>query len=122
MRLLLKNYYDSTTTTRTSGIGLGNNNTNYIEEPFPPPVCLSPPPEDDLDLVPLGATAAGLASSGHRKLSASAAMVSLSAINEVPDEEHGSPTTGDGVSRAIKRGKPRSRLSIIKVNYFFFFR
>ena len=105
-------------TIRTSG---NNNNTNYIEEPFPPPVCLSPPSEE-LDLVPLGATAAGLARSGHRKMSASAVMVSLSAIDEVPDEELGSPTTGDGVSRAIKRGKPQSCFkNIIKVNYFFFF-
>ena len=110
------------TTTRTSGISISNTNTNYMEEPFPLPVCLSPPLEDELDLVPLGATAAGLASSGHRKLSApSSAMVSLAAIDEVPDEEHGSPTTGDGVSRAIKRGKPQSCLKYLQVSIIIIF-
>ena len=66
-----------------------NHPNKHVEEPFP--VCLSP----DLDSAPLG-------TSGYRK--------SFSAIPEVPEEEQGSPTTGDGVSKAIKRGKPADHL------------
>ena len=68
---------------------------SMIEEPFP--VCVSP--EMELSVSSIGSSAA-VNRSGQ-----------IDTIPEVPEEEEGSPTTGDGVSRK-RRGKPDSKLSL----------
>ena len=85
-----------------------NSSLLNVEEPFP--VCLSPELDSLVDpLNPLGRFRSpqgpGLPGSGS---SAGALERIYSTIPEVPEEEEGfSPTTGDGVSRAIRRGKSR---------------
>ncbi len=73
--------------------GGARNAMSMIEEPFP--VCVSPEMELSVSGGPGGVPAMNRA--GH-----------IDTIPEVPEEEDGSPTTGDGVSRK-RRGK-RTRL------------
>jgi hypothetical protein len=68
---------------------------SMIEEPFP--VCVSP--EMELSVSSIGSSAA-VNRSGQ-----------IDTIPEVPEEEEGSPTAGDGVSRK-RRGKPDSKLML----------
>ena len=73
-------------------------NTNFLfaDESFP--VCLLSP---ELDGAP------GLHPSGsNRSHPAGTGPHLFGTIPEVPEEEEGSPTTGDGVSRAKRPGKP----------------
>ena len=66
-----------------------------FEEPFPGE--LASPPELGFNQFGNLPSGTGIGGSGLR----------LKSIHEVPHEELGSPTTGDGVSRARKRsGKP----------------
>ena len=73
-----------------------NNNFLFAEESFP--VCLLSPELDALE--PPGS---GIQASNRNPVITDRVQYT---IPELPEEEEGSPTTGDGVSRAKRPGKP----------------
>ena len=90
----VEDFHSHAATHHVGNRGGARNAMSMIEEPFP--VCVSPEMELSVSGGPGGAPAMNRAA-GH-----------IDTIPEVPEEEEGSPTTGDGVSRK-RRGK-RTRL------------
>jgi hypothetical protein len=99
-----KHVFNAVEESHSTGVPSQNNNNllhmnkaMMVEETFP--VCITSPELDAL-----------AASHLHRRPSSAVSSAALgdafyATIPEVPEEEGGSPITGDGVSRAIRRGK-----------------